>query len=488
VTTETETAEVLAVSPPSETHPQAIRSRNRPNYARTDAGNAELFADLNEHFLRYDHRRKKWLRWDKHHWVIDADRHVFRRAKAAARHRLRAAASIKDEKDREYEYRWAIESEATHRIRACLEQAMAHEKLSDTGEGWDSDPYLLGVKNGVIDLRTGRLRPGMPEDRITMTCPVVYDSSATCPRWEQFLRQIFGDDPELISYIQCAVGYSLTADVSEQCIFLAFGEGANGKSTFLKTISRVLGDYSRNLPFSAFEIGGRSSIPNDIAALVGKRIVTSVETNEATRLNEGRIKALTGGDAITARYLYAEFFTFQPVAKFWLAFNDKPRVVDNSHGFWRRIRLIPFVHTFNGKQADKHLDQKLIAEAPGILNWAIKGALEWRKTGLVTPAVVEMSTVEYREESNSVAMFIDDCCCIEAGCWVSSGDLFAAYCIWAKRQDEEYLLDRRAFSIRISKLAGVLLQRTGKERTRGWSGIKLKGSATGDYLRPLKDP
>jgi len=321
-----------------------------------------------------------------------------------------------------------------------------------------------------------------------MKCPVVYDPSATCPRWEQFLPEIFENDAELISYVQCAVGYSLTADVSEQCIFLAYGEGANGKSTFLKTIGRVLGDYSCNLPFSAFEIGGRSSIPNDIAALVGKRIVTSVETNEATRLNEGRIKALTGGDPITARYLYGEFFTFQPVAKFWLAFNDKPRVVDDSHGFWRRIRLIPFVHRFEGQQDDKHLDKKLIAEAPGILNWALKGGLDWQKTGLVTPEAVEIATVEYREESNSAAAFINDRCCIEVGSWVSSGDLFAAYCKWSKEQDEEYPLDRRAFSIRISKIAGVLPKKTGKERTRGWSGIKLKGTAAGDFLRPPSLP
>jgi putative DNA primase/helicase len=467
----------------SETRTSEMRSR-RLLYPQTDAGNADLFADLNTHVLRYDHRRKKWLHWNGHRWIIDADRYVFRRAKAAARQRLKTAASIENEGDRRKECSWAFTSEQTYAIKACLEQAIATEKLSDTGEGWDADPFLLAVRNGVVDLRTGELRPGTPADRITMSCPVVYDPSATCPRWEQFIREIFDNDAQLISYIQRAVGYSLTADVSEQCIFLAYGEGANGKSTFLKTISRVLGDHACNLAFSAFEIKGRSSIPNDIAVVAGKRLVTSVETNEATRLNEGRIKALTGGDPVTARFLYGEFFTFQPVAKFWLAFNHKPRVVDDSHGFWRRIHLIPFIHIFSGPEKDKQLDHKLFAEAPGVLNWAIRGCLDWQKDGLVVPPIVEAATNEYREESNSVAAFLDDRCCIDSGGWASSGDLFAAYCKWADEQDEEYPLDRRAFGIRISKVEGVVSKKLGKERTRGWSGIKLKGTEAVAFLCP----
>jgi putative DNA primase/helicase len=478
-------AELPAANPTtSEPLTSESRSRRPQLYPQTDAGNADLFADLNALVLRYDHRRKKWLHWNGHRWIVDADRYVFRRAKSAARQRLKTAASIENDGDRRKECAWAFVSEQTHAIKACLEQAIANEKLSDTGDGWDSEPFALGVKNGVVDLRTGKLRSGTPTDRITMSCPVVYDSSATCPRWEQFLCEIFNNDAQLISYIQRAVGYSLTADVSEQCIFLAHGEGANGKSTFLKTISRVLGDHSCNLAFSAFEIKGRSSIPNDIAVVAGKRLVTSVETNEATRLNEGRIKALTGGDPVTARFLYGEFFTFQPVAKFWLAFNHKPRVVDDSHGFWRRIHLIPFVHIFSGAQKDKHLDQKLFAEAPGVLNWAVRGCLDWQRDGLVVPLVVEAATNEYREESNSVAAFLDDQCCIEPGSWASSGELFAAYCKWTEEQDEEYPLDRRAFGIRISKVEGVLSKKLGKERTRGWSGIKLKGMEVAALLCP----
>src|SRR5262249_4534420 len=214
-------------------------------------------------------------------------------------------------------------------------------------------------------------RRGNPSDRITIHTHIQFDSSARCPRWNQFLVEVFEDNQELIDFVQRAVGYSLTGDTSEQCLFLNFGGGSNGKSTFLEVLRRVAGGYGHNMPFSTLEIKARTSIPNDVAALAGRRLVTASETNESVRLNEERVKALTGCDAITARFLNKEFFTFHPVAKFWLAFNHKPRVADDSHGFWRRIRLIPFLHEFKDTARDKHLLEKLLAEAPGILVWAV---------------------------------------------------------------------------------------------------------------------
>jgi putative DNA primase/helicase len=448
------------------------------HYPQTDAGNAELFADLNWSYLRYDHRRKKWLRWSGHTWVLDTDKFVFRRAKDAARHRLKTSASIEDDKDRRYEAAWAFDSEQTRSITACLAQATATEALADTGEGWNSDPYLFAVKNGVVDLRTGRLRAGKQTDRITMKSPVEFDSSALCPRWEQFLREVFKGDAELIQYVQYAVGYCLSGDTSEQCLFLAHGDGSNGKTTFLNILGQIIGEYSHNLPFSSFEIKNRSVIPNDVAAIVGKRFVTSVETGEAQRLNEARIKALTGGDPISARYLNAEFFTFRPVAKFWLAFNHKPQVRDDSFGFWRRIHFLPFTQTFDGASKDRQLEQKLRAEAPGILNWAIRGCLGWQKHGLHMPATMKQATQRYQEESDILAEFFEDRCVIEAGAWDSTADIFAAYSGWAKERVEKYPLERGAFAGRLAKLPGLLPKKFGKDGTRGWSGIRLKTAAS----------
>ena len=167
------------------------------------------------------------------------------------------------------------------------------------------------------------------------------------PRFDRFLKEVFGDDTDLIGYIQRAVGYSLTGATAEQCFFCCYGDGANGKSTFLNAIRNVVGGYGCNLPFSAFELEARASIPNDVATLPGRRFVTAIETAESSQLNAARIKALTGSDPITARLLHREFFTFEPVSKFWLAFNHRPVVTDDSHGFWRRVHLIPFLRRFD---------------------------------------------------------------------------------------------------------------------------------------------
>lgn len=183
---------------------------------------------------------------------------------------------------------------------------------------------------------------------------------------------------DLVRFVQRAVGYSLSGATGEQCLFLLYGTGADGKGTFTNQLKRVLGDYGWNMPFATIEAKDRAAIPNDLAALAGRRFVVASETNDGTRLNEGRIKALTGSDPITARFLHGEFFEFEPVAKFWLSVNHKPVVRDESHGFWRRIRLIPFMKTF---PINPTLGDRLHTKAPGILAWAVRGCLHWQREG-----------------------------------------------------------------------------------------------------------
>ena len=243
-----------------------------------------------------------------------------------------------------------------------------------------------------MNLQTGRLLNGTLSQRITRHTDVAFDPAAQCPQWERFQADIFNGDAELVTFIHRAIGYSLTGDTSEQCLFPCYGGGANGKSTFLEVVRHVLGGYAHNLPFSAFELHARSSIPNDVASIVGKRFATACETNESARFNEARVKALTGSDTISARFLYSEFFSFTPTAKIWLAFNHKPVVADDSEGFWRRIHLIPFLREFKGDAADKDLKAKLCSEAPGILAWAVRGCLAWRTEGLQPPATVKAVT------------------------------------------------------------------------------------------------
>lgn len=401
------------------------------SYRLTDVGNAELFADLYADRLSYDHRRKRWLLWQGQWWADDTDGEHQRLAVAAVRERYRQAVEIADLEERTKASRFAIQSEGRQRLDALLTIAQSQRRLADAGEHWDEDPFLLGVTNGVVDLRTGCLRDGRPEDRITLHTDIPYLSDARAPRWDRFLHEVFEGDGELIDYIHRAVGYSLTGDTSEQDIFTCFGKGGNGKSVFLNVLGLLAGRYGWNAPFTTFEAGSKYAIPNDIAALVNVRLVTSSETNEDARLNEARLKSLTGGDVMTARFLHGEFFKFRPVAKIWLAVNHRPRVSDDSEGFWRRLKLIPFLHQFkSGRDADPYLMSTLIAELPGILTWTVRGCLAWQQRRLAAPRVVTAATQQYREDADPLSQFLADACVVQQGAFAGAADLYRCYVAW----------------------------------------------------------
>ncbi len=404
------------------------------SFPRSDAGNGELFAHLYSDRVRFDHRRRIFFTWRGNWWSADADAEVRRLAKLAARHRMLSTTTIEDLLERQAAARFAIQSENRQRQDAMLALAQSEVAIADRGDRWNLDPMLLGVANGVVDLRTGELRPGRPTDRITFHSSVSFDPSAVCPRWLQFLDEVFSADAELIGFIHRAVGYSLTGLTTEQCVFLCHGKGANGKSVFLSVLRAMAGDYGHNAPFSLFELNNRTQIPNDLAALVDRRLVTSSETNEGTRLNEARFKALTGSDAISARFLHAEWFTFEPVAKYWLAVNHKPHVLDESEGMWRRVRLIPFLQQFTAERQDRGLREALEAELPGILAWAVLGAVVWRTQGLGNAEMVRRATDSYRLESDPLAGFLEDRCLIGAAYSCGSSELFKAYQAWCCEQ------------------------------------------------------
>jgi putative DNA primase/helicase len=430
-------------------------------FGRTDAGNGEYFARLYGDRVRFDHRRGCWLIWADHWWRSDDTRQVRRLAKEAARARYQAAAAIGDLRDRAEEARFAIATENRGRIDAMLTGAQSESPVADAGDHWDGDPWLLGVSNGVLDLRTGVLRPGSPADRITVHTDVAYTRDATCPRWERFLDEVFAGDEELVDYIARAVGYSLTGQTTEQCVFLGHGSGANGKSVFLATLRALGGEYATNTPFSTFELKARASIPNDLAALAGRRLVTASETNEGARLNEGRLKALTGGDAVTARFLGREFFTFEPTAKFWLAVNHKPTVSDDSYGFWRRVRLIPFTRQFT-LDADPMLSETLRRELPGILAWAVRGVLAWQDRGLAPPVSVRAATDTYRAESDPLGDFLAARCVELEGTEVGATAVYLAYRAWAAAEGfDREMLTATTFGRRMKERFGSVHRKTG---------------------------
>ena len=340
----------------------------------TDAGNAEYFAGRCGDRLRFDHQRARWLEWGSPIWRPDADASVRRLAKVAMRGRYHDAGAIEDPDARKKASNWAIASENRSRLDALLYLAQAEPPFADTGENWDSDPDLLACPNGVVDLRTGSLRPGRQTDRLTMLAGVPYDPAATCPRFIQFLFEVFDGNQELIEYMHRVIGYCLTGHTTEQCWWMWWGFGANGKSTLIRALQRALGDFGACAPFSTFLYQPNATLTNDLARLRGRRFVWAQEASQTSRLDEERIKTVTGGDTVTARFLHREFFEFQPTLKLVLAVNKKPVVKDDSFGTWRRVRVVPFTQRFD---IDKTLDDELAGEAQGILAWAVRGALLW---------------------------------------------------------------------------------------------------------------
>jgi putative DNA primase/helicase len=405
----------------------------------TEAGDAEFFAAVYGERVRFDHRRGRWLLFDGNIWAPQTHGELTRLALDAVRGRQRAAlrgqqTADADDKARA-RLRWATQGESRKRIANLLELAKSLPPIADPGDSWDLDPWLLGVPNGIVDLRSAELRRGHPEDRVTRRARVPYDAAAACPLWDQTLAEIFQDDAVLLAYVDRYIGYSLTGDCREESLAICYGAGANGKGTLMNTIGWLLSDYADDLPASTLTQLQHSGIPNDIAKLVGRRFVTASETAEAVRLNEARVKALTGRDPITARFLHQEFFTFQPVAKFWLATNHKPEVRDDSEGFWRRIHLIPFEASFIGRE-DRTLKDRLRAELPGILARAVRGCLAWQREGLNPPPVVVEATKAYRTDSLPLTRFLDECCLVREGARATFGQLFKAYVRWSSTSNE----------------------------------------------------
>jgi putative DNA primase/helicase len=400
--------------------------------AFTESGQADRFAEEFKGIVARDADRGRWLIWHRHRWMPDTTGEVHDHIRAAARGLLNDAGFVTSENERERTIKFAMAMLSARAIRNIEFLARSHHDL--VLRNLDADPFLLGVANGVVDLRTGVLRDGERADKITMAAGVSFIPDATCPRWERALREWFADDLALIEYIAQCVGYALTGDVREQSLWFLYNTGAGGKSTFLKVLRRIMGDYAMKAPASLLQLGDRSSLTPEIVQLMGRRFVTLSESNEGTRLNEARIKDLTGGETVSGRPLYGAPVEFTPVAKYFFSVNHKPVVVDDSHGFWRRMRLVPFARAFTGEAEDKSLDERLWAEAEGILAWAVRGCLAWQRDGLMAPASVLQATSDYKEDSDPLAEFVTAACepCDHAE--VRASDLFAHYRAWADKQ------------------------------------------------------
>lgn len=414
----------------------------------TDLGNGERLVARHGADLLFCNSWNTWLLWNGQHWKKDHTQQVRQWARGTIRgiydETQRVTEKAKnaesgEEKDKLVKratalLQHAVRSEAEPRVNAMVHNAQMDCPVMP--EDLDVDPWLLNVANGTLDLRTGTLQPHRREDRLTKMIPLTYDPLARCPQWEAFLEAIMDDSQELVDFLWKAIGYSLTGDCREDCLFLLHGVGENGKSTLLETIRAVLGEYARQAEFSTFLYKERDSVRNDVADLRGARFVSAVEVAKGRRLAEALVKSLTGRDTVKARFLFQEHFEFRPQLKLWLAANNKPLIHGVDEGIWRRIRLVPFSIQFvKGVNRDSELPEKLKTELPGILAWAVRGCLQWQADGLPMPEAVQVATAAYRKEMDVMGNFLEECCEQKPHLRVKAGDLYNAYVNWSGDKD-----------------------------------------------------
>ena len=409
-------------------------AREESSYTANDTGRARRFIDAHAGKLRYVPRFGKWLTWEEHRWRFDEDGAILRLATEHSQWLLAEASRIPEAATRELAVRQALSMGNLKHIRPMLDLACSDERIVAPHHRLDADPWLLGVANGVVDLRTGAFRAGRRADLITRCAGTSYDGAAECPRWRSFLEEVLAGDEERITYLQRAVGYSLTGEVTEQCFLFLHGSGKNGKSVFTEVLYRLFGEYAQRAPSSLLtaSINGREPT-HEIARLRGARLVIGSETEEGAWLAESRVKDITGGDTLTGRFLYQEAFDFKPTLKLWMFGNHKPRIRGTDDGIWRRIRLIPFTVQIPEDRRDPRLTAKLTDELPGILRWALEGVRAWQETGLPAPAAVTEASAEYRKEEDSLGDFIADEIVQKPEARTAIAEVFARYKTWAER-------------------------------------------------------
>ena len=426
----------------------------------TDDALALRLAEANANNLRYVAALGKWLLWDGMRWRFD-DTLV---ARDVARKVCRQASSICNEP----KVSKLIASAKT--VSAVERLAQSDRELAATVDQWDCDPFLLNTPGGVIDLKSGAMGKHDPGDYLTKITGVAPDYQQTTPAWDAFLARVMDGHGDMIEYLQRVAGYSLTGSTQEHALFFCYGHGANGKTTFLDAITGATGDYHKTAPIETFTASNHDRHPTDLAGLRGARVVTAVETEEGRRWAESKIKSLTGGDRIAARFMRQDFFEYTPQFKLIIAGNHKPGLRSVDEAIRRRFNLIPFTVTIPPEERDKTLPEKLKAELPGILAWMINGCTDWLERGLTPPKTVTDATAAYLESEDAIAAWIEDCATRDASSFAKSANLFASWSEWAGKSGE-YVGSQKRFSQNL-EARGFTPDRH-RQLGRGFYGIRL---------------
>jgi len=437
----------------------------------TDSTNAARLMREHGRDIRYNTAWKKWVVWNGKYWETDeSGALVHEKGLETVRNIYDELLKTDDHRERLDIEKFGMLSESMRRREAMVKTAQYIKALNINSEAFDSNPWLLNLQNGTIDVLSGELRGHRQEEMITKIANVEYNPQADCPLWKKFVREIMDYKEDLISFLQTAAGWAITGNITEQTMFILYGSGANGKTTFLNTIMHILGDYATSTATETFMKKSGDQTTNDIARLRGIRFLTTTEAEQGRRLSEPLIKKITGNDQITARFLYGEYFIFTPTFKIFMATNHKPVIKGTDHGIWRRIKLIPFTTRIEEENQDKNLEEKLKEEASGILNWLLAGTRRWRSEGLKTPKIVLSATDEYRGEMDVIGNFLKERCIEQKEASIRIRELYKAYVDWCD-ENNEHAVSERFLSMRIKEL-GFEQIRTAEARY--WAGLGLK--------------
>lgn len=453
----------------------------------TDLGNARRWVQRygKDYHWCADSSHGGWIAWTGSRWQPDRRNRSHHDAKAMSgliRAEAARAAREAQEKDggnagadayRNW-MRWADDSEGGGKIRAVLDLTHSDPSVSIDIDAFDKDPMLFNTPGETLLLYPGEVRPHRREDLLMHQGGVAFDPTARAERWAEFVLEIMDGDVEMAAYLQRIAGYCMTGVIREPAFFIFHGNGRNGKGTFVERMRKVMGTYAANTPTSTFLAKHDGGIPNDIAALKGRRMVTMSETESGAKLEESLVKQVTGKDAVSARFMRGEFFDFIPAFKAILQTNHQPGVKNMDDGIWSRIFLVPFNVSFKGRE-DATLDAKLDVELPGILNWMLDGVVEWMEKGLSPPARAVEAVAKYKEDMDVIARFLEDCTVRSPMDSTTNPEMFAAWKEWCQENNEREG-SQRNFTQRMEARGDLVHS---KASGRPWEGVKLLKRAGG---------
>ena len=410
---------------------------------------ALAFAEEHSGNLRYVAAWGRWLAWDGTRWIADDTLHTFDRVRGLCRE---------------------VSAKASAQIVTAVERlARADRRLAATSDQWDLDPWLLNTPGGVINLKTGRVGSHKPSDYMTKITSIAPDGNCPTATWDAFLDRVTDGDAHLVGFLQRMTGYALTGSTQEHALFFLHGSGANGKSTFINAVTALAGDYHRAAAIETFTASQNERHPTDLAGLRGARLVTSVETEEGRRWAESKIKALTGGDKIAARFMRQDFFEFTPTFKLVIAGNHKPGLRSVDEAIRRRFHLVPFTVVIPPRERDKNLGDRLRTEWPGILAWMIDGCIEWQERGLSPPKAVVDATAAYLDAEDAMAAWLDEVGTHDLEAWEPTKTLFASWKEWTDNAGE-YAGTMKRF-VQNLETRGLVPER--KKHARGFRGFHI---------------